>query len=446
MFQSLQDIFKKTFDKIAGRGRLSEADVRDAAREIKLALLSADVHFGVVKDFVEGISAKAVGKEVLESITPAQQFTKIVYDELVRVLGGESVPFDFASETPLITMMVGLQGSGKTTSAARLALFCKKNGRRPFLIPADVHRPAAIEQLQILAKQIEVDCWQTAASAGAVKAVTDAMDHAKKIGYDTAIVDTAGRLHIDEEMMNEVKEIAGKVSPQRVLYVADSMTGQDAVKSARAFDEALAITGVILTKLDGDARGGAALSVRHVTGKPIIFAGVGEHLTDLEPFYPDRMAGRILGMGDVVSLVEEVQSKISSDEAMEAGQAMLGKRFTLEDFLKQLKLMKKMGPLEKVLGLLPGVGGLVKEINSSELEKELKHKEAIVQSMTREERINPRILNGSRRKRISRGCGLEVSAINRFIKEFDMMEKMMKKFSRGGLRNVFKGLTNRGFS
>jgi len=441
VFQALKGAFDKTFDKIAGRGKLKEDDVLSAAREIKLALLSADVHYTVVKDFVDGVSSKAVGKEVLESITPSQQFTKIIHDELVRVLGQEHEPFDFSCRPPMIVLIVGLQGSGKTTTAARFAHHCKERGRRPYLVPADVYRPAAIEQLKILAGNVGVDCWPTENGDKAVKVTKNAVKHATKQGYDTIIIDTAGRLHIDEAMMDEVRSISKKVEPQRILYVADAMTGQDAVKSAKAFNEALEITGVVLTKLDGDARGGAAMSVKAVTNKPIIFVGVGERIDDLEEFHPDRMASRILGRGDVVSLVEKVASEVKEDEAEEMGRAFLKGKFTFDDFLKQLNLMKRMGPLEKMLGMLPGMGGLMNNVDPEKMERELRHKEAMIQSMTRQERSNPRILNGSRRKRIAHGAGVNVSDLNRFIKEFDTVAKMMKKASGKGFKNLFKGLT-----
>ena len=447
MLNSIRDAFSKTFDRLSGKGKISEADVAAASREIKLALLAADVHFGVVKDFVDSVAAKAVGDQVLDSITPAQQFTKIVHDELVRVLGGRAEPFDFAATPPLVTMIVGLQGSGKTTTAARFALWCKRQGRRPYLVPADVRRPAAIEQLATLAGQAGVDCWPTDKGSKAAKVVKAALKHASKIGYDTVVIDTAGRLHIDREMMDEVRDIQRRARPQRVLYVADSMTGQDAVKSAKAFDEALAITGVVLTKLDGDARGGAALSVRHVTGKPITFVGVGEGLDDLEPFHPERMAGRILGKGDVVSLVENVSQRIDQDEAETVGRAFAKGRFTMEDFLTQLKMLRKMGPLDKLLGMLPGMDGLMKNADPAMLQRELKVKEAIVLSMTPQERANPSILNGSRRSRIARGSGRQVSEINRFLKEFKAMEKMMKRMGGMGLdKGILKGLTSRAFS
>jgi signal recognition particle subunit SRP54 len=446
MLAGIRDSFQKTFDKISGKGKIGRQDVEDAAREIKLALLSADVHYSVVKDFVDGVAAKAVGEKVLHSITPLQQFTKIVHDELVRVLGGCHEPFDFACKPPLVVMFVGLQGSGKTTSAARFAKICKNLGRRPYLVPADVHRPAAIEQLKILAGDAEVDVWPTCAGDRATSVAKKAVKHAAEFGYDTIIIDTAGRLHIDSEMMNEVKDIAKKVGPQRILYVADAMTGQDAIKSARAFNEEMEITGVVLTKLDGDARGGAALSVRAVTGKPIIFAGTGERMDDLEPFHPERMAGRILGRGDVVGLVEKVASEVKEEEAKRMHETMVKGSFNFEDYLNQLKMVKRMGPLDRMMGMLPGVEKVAKGINTDDLARELLRKEAMIQSMTIEERKNPKILNGSRRKRIAAGAGVAVSDLNRFVKEYDMFAGFMKKISKGGLGNLFKGLTPQMFS
>ncbi len=446
MFIQLTETFRKAIDKISGKGKLSEADVKAAAREIRLALLGADVHFAVVKDFVDGVAARAVGQDVLDSIHPAQQFTKIVHDELVRVLGGTVTPFDFAAKPPLILLIVGLQGSGKTTTAARFALQCKKLGRRPYLVPADVHRPAAIDQLKQLARQAEVDCWDTTIGDKAVKVAKAGVKQATKNGYDTIIIDTAGRLHIDAEMMDEVRAISKKVEPQRILYVADAMTGQDAVRAAKAFDEALAITGVALTKCDGDARGGAALSVRAVTGKPILFVGTGEGLDDLEPFHPDRMASRILGKGDVVTLVEQVATKVEAGEAEAMGKAMASGSFTLEDFLKQLKMVRRLGPLDRMLGMMPGMGDMARDIDPDQMRHMLSHKEAIVLSMTRQERSNPKILNGSRRKRIAFGAGVAVSDVNRFLKEFSTMEQMLRKMRGGGMRKLFKGLTQKGFS
>ncbi len=446
MFQGLKSTFEHTFKKISGKGKLRESDIEQAARELRLALLSADVHFSVVKDFIDGVSKKAVGEEILKSITPIQQFTKIVHDELVRVLGKEQSEFDFSCKPPMIVMMVGLQGSGKTTTCARFAKICKDSGRRPYLVPADVYRPAAVDQLQVLAADIGVDIWPTSAGDKAIKVAKRAVKHAKKQGYDTIIIDTAGRLHIDEQMMDEVRDIAKKVEPQRILYVADAMTGQDAIQSAKAFNEILEITGVVLSKLDGDARGGAALSVRAVTGKPIIYAGIGERLDDLEPFYPDRMASRILGKGDIVSLVEKVSSQIDEQEGMEMGQAMLSNEFNFEDFLKQLKMVKKLGPLERMMGMMPGMGSMMNKMNPEQMELELKRKEALICSMTCQERRYPKILNGSRRKRIALGAGLAVSDLNRMIKEFDMFKKMMKQMKSGGLKKMFKGLTSQGLS
>jgi signal recognition particle subunit SRP54 len=447
VLDNLKQSFEKTITKLSGRGKLNETDVVEASREIKLALLGADVHYGVVKDFVDAVARKAVGEEVLRSITPAQQFTKIVHDELVRILGGEPSHFDYSTTPPLVVMVVGLQGSGKTTTAARLALKFKRDGRRPYLVPADVHRPAAIDQLRILAEKAGVDCWETEKGKGAVKVVKSALKHADKIGYDTIVIDTAGRLHIDEEMMDEVRDIEKRAKPHRILYVADSMTGQDAVKSAKAFDESLPITGIVLTKIDGDARGGAALSVRHVTGKPILFVGTGEKLEDLEQFHPDRMAGRILGKGDVVSLVEKVAESVDASEAEGIGEALRKGQFTMEDFLKQMKMIKKLGPLDKILGLMPRMGGIMKKLDSVDVEGELKRKEAIVSSMTRQERKKPKILNGSRRSRIATGAGVKVTDVNRFMKEFDTMERMMRRVGRGGLpKGLLKGLTGQPFS
>lgn len=443
MFQSLGSSLKNTFEKLSGKGKIREDDIQAASREIKLALLSADVHVSVVKDFVDGVAQRSVGEKLLDSITPTQQFTKIVHDELVRVLGGKTEAFDFAATPPLIVLMVGLQGSGKTTTSARFARYCKLKGRRPYLVPADVQRPAAIEQLQFLAKSIEVDCWPTSPKDKAVKVAKEACKFAEKNGYDTIIIDTAGRLHVDETMMDEVKEIAKKVEPQRILFVADSMTGQDAVKSASAFNQALEISGIVLTKLDGDARGGAALSIRAVTGKPIVFAGTGEGIEDLEPFYPDRMAGRILGKGDVISLVERVAENVREEDATSLQEQISKGRVSLEDYLKHMRMMKKLGPMEKVMGMIPGMSGLSGKINPAELEKGLKQREAMILSMTRSERENPKILNGSRRKRIALGSGCEVSDLNRFLKEFDSFSSLMKNFSKFGLKGVFKTLNNR---
>jgi signal recognition particle subunit SRP54 len=314
-------------------------------------------------------------------------------------------------------------------------------------VPADVHRPAAIDQLRILAEKAGIDCWHTEKGNRAVKVVKAAMKHAGKIGYDTIVIDTAGRLHIDEEMMDEVRDIEKRAKPERILYVADSMTGQDAVKSAKAFDESLPITGIVLTKIDGDARGGAALSVRHVTGKPILFVGTGEKLEDLEPFHPDRMAGRILGKGDVVSLVEKVADSVDASEAEEMGEALMKGQFTMEEFLRQMRMIKRLGPLEKVLGLMPGMGGMLKKLDSVDMDRELRRKEAIVSSMTRQERKKPKILNGSRRSRIATGAGVKVADVNRFMKEFDAMERMMRRMGRGGLpKGLLKGLTGQPFS
>ncbi len=447
MFGFLTERFQKVFDGIAGRGVLREADVAEAARQIRLNLLSADVHFRVVKEFVDAVAARAVGCCVLASITPHQQFVKVVHDELTRTLGGTAVPLDLAHRPPLIILMVGLQGSGKTTTAAKLAQWCRKaEGRMPLLVPVDVQRPAAIEQLQTLARDVGIACYPTELGGKPAKIAAQAVKQALRDGFDTVIIDTAGRLHIDEEMMRDVREIAGKVEPQHILYVADAMTGQDAAASAAAFNAALAISGVILTKLDGDARGGAALSIRAVTGKPILFVGVGEKTADFEPFHPERLARRILGMGDVVALVEHVEQAIDRREMEDMASAVSKGRLTLDEFLKQMEMVERLGPAERMLGMIPGFSHLEGKIDPGELKKGMQQKKAIIRSMTREERTDPRVLNGSRRRRIATGSGTQVADVNRLMKEFGQLEEMMKRFSKGGLKKLMRGLTGGLFS
>lgn len=446
MFETLTERFQSVFDKLSGHGKLRERDVLDAARQIRLSLLSADVNYQVVKQFVDAVSIRAVGASVLESITSHQQFVKIVHDELVSALGGEPPSFDFACTPPMIVMLVGLQGSGKTTAAAKFASHCRNLGRRPLLVPADVHRPAAIEQLMKLSRDEELACYPSSHNDKAIRIAKSAVKYATRESYDTVIIDTAGRLHIDEEMMREVREITRKVEPQRILYVADAMTGQDAAKSAAAFNEALSITGIILTKLDGDARGGAALSIRAVTGRPILFAGVGEKVRDFEPFHPDRMARRILGMGDVVSLVEKVEGEVSREEMEDIAISMERGKFDLEDYLKQLSMVQKLGPAEKFIGMIPGFSQMAGRVDSTEVKSMIERRQAILRSMTVSERKNPKIINGSRRKRIAQGSGTEVSEVNRLLKEFKAMQQMMDKFSKGGMKKLLGGLTGRLFS
>jgi len=369
-----------------------------------------------------------------------------VSDELTRALGGETMPFDFAATPPLVVMVVGLQGSGKTTSVAKFANFCRSQGRRPLLVPADVHRPAAIDQLKHLAKEESLACFPSKVGDKAVNIARDAVRHAKNEGYDTVIIDTAGRLHIDEEMMDEARAVAKAVEPQRILYVADAMTGQDAARSAAAFNEALSITGVILTKCDGDARGGAALSIRAVTGQPLLFVGVGEKTADFEEFHPDRMARRVLGMGDVVSLVETVEQKVSGDEMDRMAENLKRGQFTLEDYRSQLNMMRRMGPAEKLLGMIPGFSAIGSSIDSNQMADTLKRRRAILDSMTRQERKNPTIINGSRRKRMALGSGTDVTEVNRLLKEFKAMSLMMRKVRKGGMKKLLRGLTGGGFS
>ncbi|MFH1652690.1 MAG: signal recognition particle protein [Pseudomonadota bacterium] len=445
MFSTLGNKVQAVFEKISGRGKLSIADVDVASRDIKLALLSADVNYHVVREFVESVSKTAVGLKIHESLNPAQVFTKVVHDQLIETLGGVQTNFDFTATPPLVIVLVGLQGSGKTTTAAKFAQHCKKSGRTPYLVPADVKRPAAIEQLKSLAKKNAFPCYDTQNGDKAPKVVKRALKEAKSFGYDTVIIDTAGRLHIDEEMMQELKEVIKVAEPQRILYVADAMTGQDALLAAKSFNESIPITGLVFTKMDGDARGGAVLSVKHITGKPILFAGIGESIKDFEVFDPKRVAGRILNMGDIVGLVEKVQEGVDEADMKRAELSFRNGELTLDDFMKQLDMVRKLGGLGGIMKMIPGMGNLGNSgVDPKDAEAELKWKRAILSSMTPKERRHPKILNGSRRLRIAKGSGTDQSAVNRLLKDYEMMSQMMKKLSKGGmggLKNLMRGLT-----
>lgn len=397
-------------------------------KEIRIALLEADVHFKVVKAFVSRVQEKALGQEVLRSLTPGQQIVKIVRDELVELLGKEAAELSFSKIPPSVFLMVGLQGSGKTTTAGKLALLLKNQGRRPLMVSSDVYRPAAIEQLSIIGKSIEIPVFEERGCADPIELARKALTHARNLGFDVLLIDTAGRLHIDEALMQELERIAAGMEPKEILLVADAMTGQDAVHSAREFNQRLNLSGVILTKLDGDARGGAALSIQTVTGKPIKFAGVGEKYDALEVFHPDRMAGRILGMGDVLGLIEKAEQAVDAEQALEMVDKIRRDEFTLEDFRDQFRQIRKLGPLEQVLGMLPQFKGLNKlKVD----DQELVHLEAIINSMTPHERLHYRIINGSRRKRIAQGSGRPVSQVNRLLRQYEQARKMMKQFSKG---------------
>ena len=426
MFESLSDKLDAIFKKLKGRGLLKEEDVDAALKEIRLALLEADVNFKVVKDFVEHVRGRAIGKEVLESLSPGQQVVKIVHDSLCELLGVSNSRIQLAPNPPTVVMMIGLQGSGKTTTSAKLALFFKKEGRRPLLVAADLQRPAAIDQLEALGKQINVPVFATKEIKDPVTVCGDAVKQAKLDGRDVVILDTAGRLHINEDLMNELLRVKGTVNPREVLLVADAMTGQDAVNMAKSFNEQIGIDGIILTKMDGDARGGAALSIRSVTGKPIKFIGSGEKIDMLEPFYPDRIAGRILGMGDVLTLIEQAQQSIDQQEAEKLQKQIMEESFTFEDLRDQLKKLRSMGPLENLLGMIPGMNKAMKDVKVDE--KEFVKIEAIINSMTPKERRNHNIINGSRRKRIAAGSGTTTADINRLVKQYLEMKKMMKMF------------------
>jgi signal recognition particle subunit SRP54 len=431
MFDQLTQKLQKVFKNLRGEGRLSAEHIEEALKEIRMALLEADVNFKVVKQFVESVKAKALGQDVLSSLTPGQQVIKVVRDELLEMLGGESAGLNFPPKRPNVFLMVGLQGSGKTTSTGKLARWLNRNGHRAYLLSIDIYRPAAREQLAILGKDLGVPVYPGVAAEEPLKLCRAALREAENSGCDVLLIDTAGRLHIDEELMQELRQVKQAVNPAEILFVADAMTGQDAVKSAQEFHTQLGLTGVILTKMDGDARGGAALSIKTVTGQPVKFVGVGEKADALEPFYPDRLVSRILGMGDVLSLIEKAQDAIDQEQAVELEKKLREDTFTLEDFRDQLRQMRKLGPLEQILGMLPQVGPF-KDLNKVKVdEKELLHIEAIINSMTPRERAHHQIINGSRRKRIARGSGTSVQKVNQLLKQYVQARKMMNQMSGG---------------
>ena len=433
MLENLGNRFQDIFKKIRGHGKLSETNIKDALREVKMSLLEADVNYKVVKDFTNKISEKAIGTEVIRGVNPAQQFIKLVNDELVELLGGTSSKLTKGLRNPTIIMLAGLQGAGKTTFAAKLAKFLKKQNEKLLLVGVDVYRPAAIKQLQVLGQQIGVDVYSEENSKDVVGIATRAIEKAKEINATYMIVDTAGRLHVDETLMEELKELKKAIKPQEILLVVDAMIGQDAVNLAESFNNALSVDGVILTKLDGDTRGGAALSIKAVVGKPIKFIGVGEKLNDIEIFHPDRLVSRILGMGDVVSLVEKAQEVIDENEAKSLEEKIKSQKFDLNDFLKQLQTIKRLGSLGGILKLIPGIP---KIDDLAPAEKEMKKVEAIIQSMTKEERKKPDILKASRKIRIAKGSGTDVSDVNKLLKQFEQMKSMMKMFSSGKMPNI----------
>ena len=443
MFESLTDKLELTFKRLRGQGKISEKNIDDALREVRLALLEADVHVKVVKNFIESIKAKSLGQEVLQSLTPEQQLVKIVRDELIGLLGGEYQDLDLKTAPPVVIMLVGLQGSGKTTTLAKLARHLKKDRKRsPFLVSADIYRPAAIEQLKILGRELDLPVYDSNPDASPVAICQQALDEANKRFCDVLLIDTAGRLHIDEELMQELASIKDALRPHQILFVADAMTGQDAVNQALGFDGKLGLSGIILTKLDGDARGGAALSIREMVGKPILFSGVGEKLDALEPFYPDRLASRILGMGDVLSLIDKVQQNIEQKEAAQIQKAFQKQQFTLEEFKLQLQQIKRMGSVGSLLEMIPGGKKIASQVDTEQAEKEIKRVEAIINSMTLGERRNPAILNGGPRRRIAQGSGTTVTDVNRLMKQFMEMKKMMQRVSKLGVRSMLSRMPN----
>jgi signal recognition particle subunit SRP54 len=431
MFETLSEKLQRVFKNLKGEGRLSEQHIEDALKEIRMALLEADVNFKVVKQFTDTVRQKALGQEVMQSLSPGQQVVKIVHDELVEILGGVNIRLNFASQPPTAIMLVGLQGSGKTTSSGKLAKWLAKSGHRPMLVSVDVYRPAARDQLKVIAKDIDVKIWDGNSGDAPLRLCEDALREARNTAHDVLIIDTAGRLHIDEKLMQELREIKEKIRPNEILFVADAMLGQDAVKSAQQFHEQLGFNGFILTKMDGDARGGAALSIKQVTGQPVKFVGTGEKYDALELFHPDRLVSRIIGMGDVLSLIERAVEVVDQKKAKELEEKIRKDSFTLEDFRDQLKQIRKIGSIEQILGMLPQVGPF-KDMQKAKVdEKELTRVEAIINSMTSKERRNHHIINGSRRKRIAKGSGTSVQEVNQLLKQYVQMQKMMKTMKKG---------------
>jgi signal recognition particle subunit SRP54 len=430
VFDQLTEKLEGVFKKLRGQGKLTEANIEEALREVRRALLEADVNYKVARSFVSRVKECAVGLEVVKSISPGQQVVKVVHDEMIQLLGGEHVPLVVSDSSPQVVMMVGLQGSGKTTTAGKLALQLKSKGKLPLLVAADVYRPAAIEQLEVLGKTVEVPVYRAPDGTDPAEIARLGLERAKKEHLDTVIIDTAGRLHIDDERMDEIERIKAIAEPSEILFVADGATGQDAVTAASAFHERLAFTGVVLTRLDSDTRGGAALSIREVTGVPIKFIGVSENPDGLEPFHPDRMASRILGMGDIVTLVERAQENVDEGQALEMQKKMRTATFTFDDFLQQMEQVRAMGPLDQLIDMIPGAGKALKGVQVDD--DAFGHVEAIIYSMTRDERNRPQIMNGSRRRRIAKGSGTSIQDVNKLIKQFSMMQKMMKKMSRPG--------------
>ena len=435
-FESLSEKLNAAFKKLRGKGRLTQSDIKEAMREVRMALLEADVSYKVVKDFTKTVTERASGAEVLEALSPAQMVIKIVNEELCRLMGSENQKLNFGSKSPAVVMLVGLQGAGKTTNGAKLAGYIRKQGKRPLLAACDIYRPAAIKQLETVGAQLNIPVFQMG-QTNPVDIAKAAVEHAKRHGNDVVFLDTAGRLHIDEALMDELKNIRDAVEPSEILLVVDAMTGQDAVNAATAFDEALGVTGVMLSKLDGDARGGAALSIRAATGKPIKFIGVGEKLDMIEPFHPDRMASRILGMGDVLTLIEKAEQSFDEKKALEAAEKLRANKFSLSDYLDQMAQLKNMGDLQDLAGMIPGLDA--KALKGAKMDdKMLAHQEAIILSMTQAERDNPSMLNSSRKKRIAAGSGTSVVDVNRLIKQFDAMQQMMKQFSGKNMKKLQK--------